>query len=422
LDAEKTYYWYVDAGDTITFGVTASKPNPSLPELKEGTPQKLSANSGYYTFKPDEEKKYYFYIDGEDFGYALYNDSGNLETENEISVHTRCFSAVLDEGATYYLSLNNYSEGDITVGVTATRPELSKKTITEGEYVESIDGDATYYYKFEPQENGMYYFYLDTKGSTYRYLLYNSDVEEQETQSIFSTYDNSFAYNCNKGETYYVAVVNRTYEESDVTIKIASKLEQKVSSIDIGTEQKVTIGVRDTNYYQFTTTDEGNYYFYAQGKKKDFSKLKMTLYSQDAESISSTRTLPTIYTQSYAYKLDADTTYYVEIKSSKWEEINLTFAIVNTMPKIKAQTLTLDTEEKLTDVVSGNSEYYSFTPEITGTYYFYSSGIKCRFYDNELKSFNGKYISRSKYSSYSLDLTEGTTYYINLYSGSSGLI
>jgi hypothetical protein len=219
LKAAETYYLnvYGNSDDNVTvFGV--SQKNPSITgELDLDTP---ITKAGVYSFTPDETTSYYFYVDGNNMGYMLYDDNKNkVDTEEIISCHDRCFVVTLNEGMNYYFDVSTYEDSEVKFGVSETRPELSSGELTlEESKTDDIDGTKTKYYDFTPEEAGTYYFYVNAN-SKYKLTLCNEQGESYDVTPVDGRND-VFSYVCEAGQKYYLSIFNDTYYSNSFTFGV----------------------------------------------------------------------------------------------------------------------------------------------------------------------------------------------------------
>jgi len=208
-----------------------------------------SANEKYFYFIPEETGSYTFYTENDvDTVGKLYDSDGTLLISDDDSGDNNNFyiSVTLEVGEIYYIGVRGYDTSDtgtVILYVTEETIEYEYDLKLDTEYNISLDGEMKWY-RFIPEETGIYKFYT-TYGTSYldtycylydsagEYIAYNDDGGEG--------YNFRLMYTLNAGEIYYIAV--GAFDSGKANLYVTRQLsEYKYTILDDGT-------IEITDYY-----------------------------------------------------------------------------------------------------------------------------------------------------------------------------
>ncbi len=204
--------------------------------------------------------------------------------------------------------------------------------------------------------------------------------------------------------------------------------ERKVQAAEVGVEDSASETLRFTgeteytfetllnagNMVEFTPTETGTYYFYTVGNHDT----QGMFYLNDELLVNADDDMDMNFF--IRYKCIAGETYNLRVISMESDSNNVSFVISKTHPLGEEEALEFTGETNHTlRLLSMSSQYVEFTPEESGTYYFYTEGVdnaytyatlyqngeelKCADYDEDTGHFRMEY-----------DCQAGTTYILKI--------
>ena len=256
------------------------------------------------------------------------------------------------------------------------------------------------YFKFIPSVTGMYNFYsTDTDGGTKGYLYDNNWTELANDTNYFGAFN--LKYFLIAGNTYYLEA--KLYSDSDMEGYMHIYLEIDNLPITISSIPYThTFNTVDTfgQCFSFIPTTSQIYIF-----SNNWNNIKIYLYDSNGNLISSA-------TKSLVSDLIANQQYYWLIKTTSGEDSNV---IVQLKEDTSQLVISSVPYENNIAIEAGELKYFKFTPEISGSYKFYSTGNYDTYgylYDSnrsEITHDDDSGEERNFLITY--NLTAGTTYY-----------
>jgi hypothetical protein len=190
-----------------------------------------------------------------------------------------------------------------------------------------------------------------------------------------------------KDDTFkYTATVSIKKGEttSDVSATVVLQPVNLKGTLALDKKQKIT--VNDTEqYYQFTPSKDGNYYFYIDGSEDvDFSLYTIGVNEDNEQQFidndSGVIEIDSYHTQTYcSVKLQANKVYYLEFVSEN--KVTVTVGVTAKRPELsneeikeedKAITIVKDSEDS--EDTEDSDTWYKFVPQKSAEYYFYVEG------------------------------------------------
>lgn len=362
-----------------------------------------------YSFTPTISGTYFFYSTGDydTYGYLYGSNREQLTSDDDSGTdYNFRISYKLTAGQTYYWAVRMYSSS--TTGTFSVILER-QKTISSLQMTQ-MPAKTSY---IAGVENS--YYFLDG--------LQITAFFDDETSAIWSYSDSKDYFNGQNVNVQYNSKINEG--NNQVIVEIGGKtvsfhlqgipFSEAVASVeDLPLDQPHPVQQNDSNFsiFGFTPSVSGSYHFSC-----DSTFEYLYLYDADGRSLNSSRSRLTS-------SLDAGVTYYYAVRTYQLSSFHvlleratgywfsypaLTTAIDNAAlinPDDPVETV-IDEDHQLAA--------YSFTPTVSGTYFFYSTGSYSTYghlYDsnrNQLAANNGNGSNQNFRISY--ELTAGQTYY-----------
>ncbi len=268
-------------------------------------------------------------------------------------------------------------------------------------------------YKFIPDEDGLYYFY--TKDAVSSGTLFN---EDRKMIASSEYYNSSWNFLIRKelvgGKTYYIRFSD-TYGDGYNYYFIVEKIEPVVVTLNEDGRFETEVSLENGEYaqYAFRPVENGEYYFYSEGKYDT----RVELYDSQKNNIGSDDESGEDNNFNLSICLNAEETYYIRVIENYGEDSNFSFVA----EKVEPIVISLDENgEYESNVAVGkiHDALYKITPDEDGKYYFYSEGDENTYgelLDSEYKSIvsdDNSYINNNFLIEY--DLKGGKTYYIRV--------
>ncbi|MBR2313108.1 MAG: hypothetical protein IKA46_07485 [Clostridia bacterium] len=442
LTAGTTYYIevYNDNGSGYSFTFTVSEAvgwdRESAIEASLDTNYSISATSSapvYYKFTPSATGTYNFQSTGSSSGdpdIRIYSSltSTSTVTSNTSSGHFN-FNYTLNAGTTYYIEVYNGSNGSYTFDFTVDDVPGSSRDFAINaslgtNYSISATSSAPVYYKFTPSTTGTYIFQSTGSSSGDPDIrIYNSLTATSTVTSNTSSGHFNFNYTLNADTTYYIAVYNGSYSgyTFDFVIGMPAQPNTRGTALEasLGTIYFVSAIYSAPVYYKFTPSVTGTYIFQSTGSSSGDPDIE--IYN----SLTSTSTVASNTSSGHfnlSYTLNAGTTYYVEVYNDSYSDYTFNFTVNVPAPGSTRDTAlqaSLGTNYSIS-ATSSAPVYYKFTPSVTGTYIFQSTGSSSG--DPNIKIYNSLTSTStvtsntsSGHFNFSYTLNAGTTYYVEVY-------
>jgi len=324
----------------------------------------------WFSFTPTATAQYTFYSfnnHGDPEGLIYLGDAQLARNDDWNDVNFR-IDYVLNAGQTYYLVArdlgnNNTIEFDVLVELTDEEigaEEGGELTVGVPQYVELSEGMGKWF-DFTPEESGVYRFYsynysynptaalylgdeFVAGDSAYQYgdFLVVASLEEGNTYRLFTR-----CQYADSSDEFYVAVARKVIDERELVLDVDEY-------VSIAPEQEV--------WFTFIPEESGTYRFASHTYSDD---PYATLYQGD-ELLADDFSSYSSRNFSIVYDLEAGVEYRLVTKSRSTGNSDSFYVRAE-----KLTALTLDVDE-FADVPAGQEVWFTFTPEETGNYTFYS--------------------------------------------------
>ena len=364
-------------------------------EIEEGTHEGSydGTHPVYFSFTPEEGGVFYFGSDGEtELEVTVYNES--LQPVNSFAMgegYDRS-PTVLRNGEEYCYAVRAPYDDECTFTVTLEKGETID--IEEGTYVNYMSRSDMLEYRFTPEESGYYYFHSKADYYTIGYLY---DEDRNKIAEDYYGFDNGqfrIAHELEAGNTYYyVADWEWDGHSGDMTVLLEKYVPFEIASQP--TVANVYRGGDTALSVELTPVAEGTSFSYYWECSED---------GMDWWDWSYDRTLKVN---------DSHVEYQYRCTITDDHGYSLTSEPITLREKLDAQEIEEGTYEGTYD--GSEPLYFSFTPEETDTYRFYSESetrLWVKLFDEnfewlgEWNTGNGYSVSSTRAS-----LEEGQTYY-----------
>ncbi len=367
----------------------------------------------------------------------IYNSSQSwIANDYNAGIGANFYSAVwLKAGDTYYIRTNSSNINvPYKVLVSAltddhgydnnSATELVLDTEVSGEINFSDDYD---YFKFTPAASGPYV--IESTGSTnVDAYLCNYLYDYLYAYDISSTNKNfSITYTLNAGQTYYLQVYHANRGDKDYTntgaygIKISQLGDDHGNSFDTATEIEVGDEVQaikesdgDVDYFKFTVETSGMYSIESSGTGDPYGYIYNSAQSRLTNDYDSgkgsnfycalwLKAGETYYIQTYSYSLNVPYMVKVSLLTDDYGYDNNS-----------ATELVLDTEISAKIDFTNDTDYFKFTPAVSGPYAIESTGntnVDAYLY-NYIYAYDISTTNRNFRIAYTLNA--GQTYYLHV--------
>ena len=410
----------VDAVLTVDEGITATNIPVDEPS--------------YFSFTPEWSGWYTMYTTGDADTYGKLVDSeGNWYIFNDNTVDEDNFSITyyFEEGITYYLIVWGY--GGWTVNYDLYVDAVSVYDLFVG--AEIIEVDETWtctaasdgdhlYFRFMPEVSGEYSFTAAGDADPYCYF-YDADYGEvyyvDDTDELGVNF--TFTYDYEAGCPYYFMLGDWNAETSfTVTLESVS---EETESIEIATGETVEV-TADTSYayqeFYFYPEEDGWYEFVSYGS----CDTMVTVYTNPSVKDHGHGVDLNYRAVAYCYageEYTFDTLVFDEYGGTYQVTVN---AIEEDVLFPDATTIEVGDTAEVTWDGENDAPVYRFTPAVSGTYSFYTTGDEdtyCYLYDLEYTQYDGwddYYFAKNYNCVITTELTAGKTYYFVLSAYLSG--
>ncbi|MCD8013552.1 MAG: leucine-rich repeat protein [Lachnospiraceae bacterium] len=264
-----------------------------------------------------------------------------------------------------------------TITVTEAERTISQALTVDSAYTDTFSGTGetsqTKYYSLTVEESGFYYISvsIDTECDGYASrILYDSE------DATVSSYGN--VYYLYADETYVMRVRFYSYEEgtwtAELTTEVSQENQQTLSVENGAGAASGTLASYSSTYYVFSPDESGTYtlnvsygsaygYAYLYGSSGYLSSFSGSYDDDDNFSRYLSRTLT------------AGEWYLVRLTSDEEDDCAFTFSVEkNASATESAIPLTVDQDGVLVEITAeSTAQWFSFTPESSGTYVIYSS-------------------------------------------------
>ena len=371
-------------------------------------------------------------------GYIYNSAQARIEHDSDSGIGTNFYSAVyLEAGKTYYIRTNSSNINvpyKVLVSALTDDHGYDNNSATELVLDTEIEGAINFsgdydYFKFTPAETGPYV--IESTGSTnVNAYLYNI----MHAFDISSTNRNfKITYTLNAGQTYYLQVYHGNGADKDKEntgaygIKISKLADDHGNSFDTATEIEVGEEVQavqesdgDYDYFKFTVETSGMYGIESSGTGNPYGYIynsaKSRLTSDNNSGIGNNFYI--------AIWLKAGETYYIQSYSNT---INVPYTVKvspltddHGYDNNSATELLLDTEIAGEINFTNDTDYFKFTPAVSGPYAIESTGNTNvdAYLQNYLNAYDISSTNKNFRIAYTLNA--GQTYYIQVYHANRG--
>ena len=352
-------------------------------------------------------------------GNAIRNTGVNLYFENKdkASLYQTYASTYTDEKGAYSITLMNGGTYDAYASYSYSRGKLITCQVTGDK--SGVDFELPIYALTLATDNdkfdvsGNWYASDDTSYNCYNKIIYLRAGAYELTRTV------------TMGLIEYTGKINVTVDASTTSVKVEvtekNMLADKLKG-DIKAENAVNISSlnEDYIYYKFVPDVDKTYYFFSEGNYDTYGQLM----DENGYNLNSAGYGGENNNFSFSYYCNAGKTYYIGIRNyddyiSSGDNISLivsekNYILYGTQNKLKG---TVKAEIPLDIIITNEYEYYSFTPETEGYYYFYTTGNYDTYgqlldsdgdYMSDDDSGNGNNFCMSQYC------YRGETYYIGI--------
>ena len=329
----------------------------------------------YFRFTPEETGLYTFRSIGEcnTDGYIydenmteLWQQVTNTYTENHV-MHKKLYA-----GRTYILGAEFAWDEEIGSFDICVEPletiTLQADTTVDIEINEESEFE---YFSFTPAVSGRYIFSTDTNSVCDIYLDH-SGTDGYGYKWYYVEYSNQFiVLDLPANETIvFNARLYELTEESRCSISLEYVPEPDPIPLTLGTETEVNLDQRG-HYarFSFTPDESGRYRFYSTGDYETFG----CLYTSDMIILAGSYILDDVGNFCIDYELEAGKTYILSAEFNYATEIGTFNVCVEKCVEPEKIPLELNSTATATIDYPGGYCYFTFTPETSGEYTFYST-------------------------------------------------
>ena len=393
--------------------------------LKPYTTYYIGVNSknnvnGFYTFSVSDRE---FTAENDDMSEIKIDisDVVNPVVENETVISEKYVAGGSSKAGASTISLNSTSYGDIYAA------------------------DTEYWHKFTTSSNDSFYEIKakNVSADGYGWYAYLYDGNLNEVWKAENKNENETAtvqVKLEPNTTYYFKCYtkNKVVGRYSLTIKeIPDDLgDTKASAKTVALGEEVVQCVdawSDTDWFCFTTEDDEAYY---KVKAKNLSigsyGYYLYLFAQNEEELGSIVNKSIHESGTFYLKLQPSTTYYIKCTATNKLTGNYKFSVTH-IPDDVSDTKETAEELKVNMItdrvieVPGDVDYFKVTPEVSGTYTFYTKNLSVQSYgtytyllssyEEELAAHEN--FSKSQEKATEISLSAGKTYYIKAYATNS---
>ena len=343
----------------------------------------------YFRFTPEKTGRYSFSTSSDEMNYCVvYSADGNyisdFVSENEFDFYQS--DCVLHAGWTYYLGIGfeDYEQtGDFSVTFRLLNEvqELSL-TLDEKTNVKTDSQNLISFFSFTPEVDGYYEFFSDSiRGGSVSVALYNEAGDVMDWSTYYA--DPNFRIRCSlsAGQTYHL--MTRYYWNGEFygafNVSVREVIPPDPTPLTLGERETARITEDHFSYFFcFTPERSGSYSFSANSGSDTCcwlydSAQNIIGYSDDTQFSADFRL--------DAYLLAGQTYYYeVSFFGGGKGSIPVILELRNTITEIHPG------ESEIASITEpGGTAYFTFTPDQTDIYAFFSSSEMdsfCQLFDN----------------------------------------